>query len=176
MCQRTCLAIVSGSALAKEPPYQPCTFFPKAAQQIARELQKVFVEKMGAWIGRGIPAPFPLSALFFQIRCGLVLPLKLLEAAGTDKSTHFLRRQERRLFRCPCPGQRIVGRPRGTRHDVMEGQTTARLQDAGRFPIKPRLVWNVHRRMLRPDRSEEHRLNSSHVKISYAVFCLKKKK
>src|SRR5690606_41463276 len=24
-------------------------------------------------------------------------------------------------------------------------------------------------------RSEEHRLNSSHVKISYAVFCLKKK-
>src|SRR5690606_40135839 len=25
-------------------------------------------------------------------------------------------------------------------------------------------------------RSEEHRLNSSHVKISYAVFCLKKKK
>src|SRR3989442_10515141 len=25
-------------------------------------------------------------------------------------------------------------------------------------------------------RSEEHRLNSSHVRISYAVFCLKKKK
>src|SRR5439155_26441450 len=27
-----------------------------------------------------------------------------------------------------------------------------------------------------PGRSEEHRLNSSHVAISYAVFCLKKKK
>src|SRR5690606_42106782 len=27
-----------------------------------------------------------------------------------------------------------------------------------------------------PLRSEEHTLNSSHVKISYAVFCLKKKK
>src|SRR5256885_4553038 len=27
-----------------------------------------------------------------------------------------------------------------------------------------------------PDRSEEHRLNSSHLVISYAVFCLKKKK
>src|SRR3712207_8542393 len=27
----------------------------------------------------------------------------------------------------------------------------------------------------RPDRSEEHRLNSSHANISYAVFCLKKK-
>src|SRR2546427_9256058 len=26
------------------------------------------------------------------------------------------------------------------------------------------------------DRSEEHRLNSSHSQISYAVFCLKKKK
>src|SRR5256885_8732371 len=26
------------------------------------------------------------------------------------------------------------------------------------------------------DRSEEHRLNSSHLVISYAVFCLKKKK
>src|SRR5437870_6985947 len=27
-----------------------------------------------------------------------------------------------------------------------------------------------------PGRSEEHTLNSSHVAISYAVFCLKKKK
>src|SRR5574340_1703576 len=32
-----------------------------------------------------------------------------------------------------------------------------------------------HKVMNRP-RSEEHRLNSSHQKISYAVFCLKKKK
>src|SRR5438445_6780938 len=29
---------------------------------------------------------------------------------------------------------------------------------------------------LRRSRSEEHRLNSSHANISYAVFCLKKKK
>src|SRR5574342_817595 len=28
----------------------------------------------------------------------------------------------------------------------------------------------------RSERSEEHRLNSSHHRISYAVFCLKKKK
>src|SRR2546426_6994748 len=28
----------------------------------------------------------------------------------------------------------------------------------------------------RPERSEEQRLNSSHLVISYAVFCLKKKK
>src|SRR6266498_4289380 len=31
-------------------------------------------------------------------------------------------------------------------------------------------------RQVAVDRSEEHRLNSSHVRISYAVFCLKKKK
>src|SRR5207249_9910164 len=31
-------------------------------------------------------------------------------------------------------------------------------------------------RRTRPRRSEETRLNSSHVSISYAVFCLKKKK
>src|SRR5690349_24022391 len=30
--------------------------------------------------------------------------------------------------------------------------------------------------VVRPHRSEETRLNSSHVEISYAVFCLKKKK
>src|SRR2546430_4308159 len=31
-------------------------------------------------------------------------------------------------------------------------------------------------RVRRPERSEEHTLNSSHSQISYAVFCLKKKK
>src|SRR2546427_8528142 len=31
-------------------------------------------------------------------------------------------------------------------------------------------------RLTREKRSEEHRLNSSHSQISYAVFCLKKKK
>src|SRR5699024_12633691 len=33
----------------------------------------------------------------------------------------------------------------------------------------------VIRTTIRKDRSEEHTLNSSHVSISYAVFCLKKK-
>src|SRR5699024_11393985 len=32
-----------------------------------------------------------------------------------------------------------------------------------------------HQLVVDPARSEEHRLNSSHVSISYAVFCLKKK-
>src|SRR2546426_9198279 len=39
-------------------------------------------------------------------------------------------------------------------------------------PLVPRL-WLPGRR---PTRSEEHSLNSSHLVISYAVFCLKKKK
>src|SRR5438874_9869954 len=40
-------------------------------------------------------------------------------------------------------------------------------------PVNPKLLYaGTHL----PDRSEEHTLNSSHVEISYAVFCLKKKK
>src|SRR5690606_27617011 len=50
---------------------------------------------------------------------------------------------------------------------------------AGRYPRRWGMVdWKRVRsgaRALLAERSEEHRLNSSHVKISYAVFCLKKK-
>src|SRR5690349_24249013 len=35
---------------------------------------------------------------------------------------------------------------------------------------------HAHAAGARPPRSEEHTSNSSHVEISYAVFCLKKKK
>src|SRR5438874_7877727 len=44
----------------------------------------------------------------------------------------------------------------------------ARSQDAGTGT-------NAWLRDFCPNRSEEHTLNSSHVEISYAVFCLKKK-
>src|SRR5699024_12405404 len=37
------------------------------------------------------------------------------------------------------------------------------------------LCWTDGYRAFRRRRSEEHTLNSSHVSISYAVFCLKKK-
>src|SRR5690606_42158871 len=63
--------------------------------------------------------------------------------------------------------------PRAARVPYTQGQRSAgRRADAGRVQLEdlehaqPRARWQ---------RSEEHRLNSSHVKISYAVFCLKKK-
>src|SRR5690349_23913839 len=40
---------------------------------------------------------------------------------------------------------------------------------------QPVQCWSVSRPRLQPDRKST-RLNSSHVEISYAVFCLKKKK
>src|SRR5690606_40683031 len=43
-------------------------------------------------------------------------------------------------------------------------------------PVGRRPTNTVPRGWPVPIRSEEHTLNSSHVKISYAVFCLKKKK
>src|SRR5690606_39604996 len=49
--------------------------------------------------------------------------------------------------------------------DTELDQAAARVTDAGlRYPV-----------FVKPDRKST-RLNSSHVKISYAVFCLKKKK
>src|SRR5690242_21168880 len=39
-----------------------------------------------------------------------------------------------------------------------------------------RPAWRAHGGSHRGTRSEEQRLNSSHMSISYAVFCLKKKK
>src|SRR5690606_41385430 len=55
----------------------------------------------------------------------------------------------------------------------------------GHVPVEPLpnvdVVWEVEARRHHPDDGERQdrkstRLNSSHVKISYAVFCLKKKK
>src|SRR5690606_41903054 len=59
------------------------------------------------------------------------------------------------------------GRPTAVAHGIVELQCTARQppRTAVGLPAPERLV----------DRKST-RLNSSHVKISYAVFCLKKKK
>src|SRR5690606_40671119 len=66
----------------------------------------------------------------------------------------------------------------------------SKLQDERRRGLRPRFGLRVIRRAVRPARAQhvgvDHarvqrqdrkstRLNSSHVKISYAVFCLKKK-
>src|SRR3712207_7357152 len=54
---------------------------------------------------------------------------------------------------------------RGTRNATESGTEAA-------TTLPPRSANSVQTR----ERSEEHRLNSSHANISYAVFCLKKKK
>src|SRR2546421_8827773 len=49
-----------------------------------------------------------------------------------------------------------------------------RVKSARGLPISTRLLNETHRRLMRDRKST--RLNSSHDQISYAVFCLKKKK
>src|SRR5690606_41715395 len=56
------------------------------------------------------------------------------------------------------------------RRDDRRGAATARARAAGSHAAAGR------RRDLRSQDRKSTRLNSSHVKISYAVFCLKKKK
>src|SRR5690606_42003017 len=75
------------------------------------------------------------------------------------------------LFR--SPRSRIAGTHMGKRG--RDG--TLRRSDAGRGAIGDRLgrQYPFSTRLPRLDRKST-RLNSSHVKISYAVFCLKKKK
>src|SRR3712207_7854602 len=62
---------------------------------------------------------------------------------------------------------------------VKLGNATCSLdqQVTGRV-VEPCTIWKPSRRKERhiTNRSEEHTLNSSHANISYAVFCLKKKK
>src|SRR5690606_39296169 len=73
-------------------------------------------------------------------------------------------------------GQLRVREPRPRVHRVVP-QPRRHLEQRGPVPAPPRPV--VLRALVRPygrtrDRKST-RLNSSHVKISYAVFCLKKK-
>src|SRR3712207_8875743 len=65
-------------------------------------------------------------------------------------------------------GRRLGGRPvRG--HDGPRGRHGQR--DTERAAVLP-----AHRRVPREEDRKSTRLNSSHANISYAVFCLKKKK
>src|SRR5690606_40830255 len=85
------------------------------------------------------------------------------------------------LFRSPrdeeAPPARALLRVRGGRHAQPAGCAAARGDRIGRGAVhdrrrdRRRLAGIIHERLDR----KSTRLNSSHVKISYAVFCLKKK-
>src|SRR5690349_23151681 len=75
------------------------------------------------------------------------------------------------LFRSPAGGRALVAgvrRDRGTRRPARPARARGRLRHRS-------LRRRRRRARGRPDRKST-RLNSSHVEISYAVFCLKKKK
>src|SRR5438874_7182921 len=73
------------------------------------------------------------------------------------------------LFRSQAlGGAHHVGRANG-----LVGADEDELADAATFARQRRTKGAQN---IVADRSEEHTLNSSHVEISYAVFCLKKKK
>src|SRR5690606_39803630 len=69
----------------------------------------------------------------------------------------------------PDPALSTLARQRWAGHETGSGAALAYLVDS-RMPN-----YGSHGRFLPSDRKST-RLNSSHVKISYAVFCLKKKK
>src|SRR5690606_39860355 len=62
------------------------------------------------------------------------------------------------------------------RADDLRVSRLQRRDDVGGIVDRQGRLREVGERRTGWERSEEHTLNSSHVKISYAVFCLKKKK
>src|SRR5690606_41179132 len=78
------------------------------------------------------------------------------------------------LFRSDCLAHDTgAGHPECPQRLAMVVETLRRGLPALEWHGAPRATRG---QLLRAHRSEEHTLNSSHVKISYAVFCLKKKK
>src|SRR5437764_1194175 len=77
----------------------------------------------------------------------------------------FPTRRSSDLFICPLGTTRVRVRKSGMPGGIISERTRIKLTGSpGSLMIPPGI------------RSEEHRLNSSHRCISYAVFCLKKKK
>src|SRR5207302_9665321 len=87
------------------------------------------------------------------------------------------------LFRSPHRDHLVASRqpserrlPAGLDDEVRHHQQQSAAARDGRHPLeRGGQVRAPGRGLARPDRKST-RLNSSHVKISYAVFCLKKKK
>src|SRR5690606_40148165 len=83
------------------------------------------------------------------------------------------------LFRSPERGVVVEPRPGLHPHRVghaVRADVRQRLEREGPQLERPRQVVVVERRLEDGGDRKSTRLNSSHVKISYAVFCLKKKK
>src|SRR5690349_24175760 len=84
------------------------------------------------------------------------------------------------LFRSPRRLLLRIRRAEELRHGLRRGgrapaSTALRDQEPGRLPDPPRAVQDRSRPAGGPRDRKSTRLNSSHVDISYAVFCLKKK-
>src|SRR5690625_4242284 len=120
--------------------------------------------------------------------CGIGHAVPELEALQTPAAVD--RRCERAVCdgrRCPCcqplpavGGVQPVEEPAeqvrpvdADRHQA--DQSVLPVDDRGRLPILGEQPAHLRARLLKGDRKST-RLNSSHVAISYAVFCLKKKK
>src|SRR3712207_8964541 len=71
-------------------------------------------------------------------------------------------------------GASVTVEPRGNRLDLVVNGGQGGALNVENFPLEPREEAKPRARA--KERSEEHTLNSSHANISYAVFCLKKKK
>src|SRR5690606_39437941 len=94
-------------------------------------------------------APFPYATLFRSEGVGVAAGA-LLEAAQRGERLGVIR----------CRGEPLVGGDGGLGLAALGLEAGEEGEEGG---------------LVRRGRSEEHTLNSSHVKISYAVFCLKKK-
>src|SRR5690606_41727117 len=104
--------------------------------------------------------------------CGLIT-MQQLHAALFPYTTLFRSRPVRRVHAHRADAARLaLGRRRGG--DVR----AARVPDALVLPSEPEgLPWHPHHQRAGDcEDRKSTRLNSSHVKITYAVFCLKKKR
>src|SRR5204862_8004665 len=107
----------------------------------------------------------------------LVLPHPLspdhrpLHSFPTRRSSDLPRRSAHRLRRRPDGHSR-----REAERECRHSETGRVAENRRRNHPRPRHETKRHTRRVIPTDRKSTRLNSSHVEISYAVFCLKKKK
>src|SRR5690606_41470895 len=97
------------------------------------------------------------------------MPTEIYPLSLHDALPIWVRTMAEKLGYRPDPALSTLARQRWAGHETGSGAALAYLVDS-RMPN-----YGSHGRFLPSDRKST-RLNSSHVKISYAVFCLKKKK